>query len=151
MNTTIISFRIHKNLREWLVLAGKGFNSEGELPRLIITKVAIEQSSDIGMVKAVKGLLRRERAISIGNTTVCAVRLPAEMAELARECATRRGKTTSEWCADALDAWYREFYQAYEGLDGQVNFPKYAINYRALVEGRLNVYAQKGDKQEVVA
>ncbi len=149
MKTTTISFRAHKNLKSWLDYAGKGFDSEGELPRLIITREAVEQVNDTGIAGMVKGLLRRERAADIGDTAVYAVRLPEQIAALVRECAARRGKTTSEWCASVLMAWWQRFRDGYNELDGKVDLPKYATDYRALVEDLLSVYAQKGNKQGI--
>ena len=150
MNTTIISFRAHKNLKTWLEYAGRGFDSEGELLRLIMTRAAVEQVNDTGIAGMVKGLLRRERAAGIGDTAVYAVRLPEQIAALVREYAARRGKTTSEWCAGVLMEWWQRFHEGYNELNGKVDLAKFAADYRALVEDLLTVYAQKCDKQGVV-
>jgi len=138
-------------MKAWIAYAGKGFVSSGELLRLIITKAALLQANDTGLGKVVKGLLRRERAVSIGNTVVMAVRLPVEVSELVKECAINKDKTTSEWCAGALDEWYRRFHEAYIELDGKINLAEYAHNVRAYAEELLNVYAQKRGKQAVSA
>jgi len=149
MNTAVISFRAHKNLKSWLDYAGKGFDSEGELLRLIITRAAVEQVNDTGIAGRVKGLLRRERAANVGDTGVFAVRLPAQVADLARECAARRGKTTSEWCAGVLMEWWQRFHEGCVELDGKVDLAKFATEYRALVEDLFTVYAQKSNKQAI--
>jgi len=151
MGKAIISLRVHSNLKSWVAFAGKGFTSSGELLRLIIAKSAFQQANDAGIGKVVKGFLRRERAESIGDTVVLAVRLPADIAELVKECANDRDKTTSEWCAGVLFEWYGRFHEAYTELDGKVDIATYSVNLRALVEELANVYAQKHGKQAVEA
>lgn len=155
MNTTVISFRVHKNLKSWLEYASKAFKSEGELLRLIVTKAAIEQATESKASRLLDGLLggKRER-VGVGDTAVLAVRLPLPISELVRECATKRNKSTSEWCAVVLLDWwqaFRELYDEFHGKGDTTWLARHAEKYRALVDNLGNVYAQKRDKQGVAA
>ena len=151
MNTSVISFRAHKNLKSWLEYAGRGFKSEGELLRLIFTKAAYEQPVESKASRLLAGLLsgKRER-IGIGDTIVLAVRLPVPISDLVRECAAKRGKSTSEWCAVVLLDWwqaFRELHDEYHGAGDTSWLVRFAEKYRALVDNLGGAYAQKTAKQ----
>ena len=148
ITTTVISFRVHKNIKSWLEYAGKGFESEGELLRLIVTKAAIEQASDTGISGFLKDLLAKREHSKVGNTIVLGVRLPVLMSQLVKECATKRGKTTSEWCSLVLLDWWQYFSGLYERYKGQSDtwLSQHATEYRAYVAETSTVYAQKSGK-----
>jgi hypothetical protein len=83
MNTAIISFRAHKNLRTWLEYAGGAFKSEGELLRLIVTKAALEQAAESTAGRLLDRILFHKREyIGVGDTTVLAARLPLPISGL---------------------------------------------------------------------
>ena len=145
MKTVVISFRSHKNLKSWLDYAGNAFKSEGELLALIVTKAAIEEASESKASRLLDSLFSKREVLGIGNTAVYAVRLPLSMAGLVRECAAKRGKSTSEWCAVVLLDWwqaFRELYDEFHGKGDTTWLARYAEKYRALVDSLGTVYAQ---------
>jgi len=151
MATVTITFRAHKNLKSWLDYAGQGFDTPGELPRLLVTRAATDQASDTGITRKVKGLLSRRRAVDVGNTAVYSVRLPQEMADLARSCADYKGVTLSEWCAGVFLDWWQRFIAYKEEQGGQLDLLRYADAARLVVKDSLTVYAEKQGKQGIGA
>jgi hypothetical protein len=146
MNTVVISFRAHKNLKSWLEYAGKGFSGGGELLRLIVTNAAYAKAQESKGSRLVDSLLgfRPKARESVGDTTVYAARLPEDIAHLIRDCAARDGLSTSDWCAQALMSWWQAFRELDEQSKGWDGWPlRYAAEYRALVTEKANVYAQK--------
>ena len=150
-DTVVLSFRSYKNLKSWLEYAGDVFKSEGELLRLIVTKAAIEQIGQSRADNLLSGILGGKRqTVGIGDTRVFGVRLPVSTAKLVRDCADRRSKSTSEWCAAVLVDWWGSFQELSDkqGDDNTAWLPRWAADYRALVDKRAAVYAQKRQKQE---
>ncbi len=147
MNTTVISFRVHKNLKSWLSYAGKGFESEGKLLRLIVTKAAIEQVSGAGVSRLLRDFLAKREHTKTGDTVVVAARVSMPVSRLIRECASERGKSTSEWCSLVVLDWYYYFSDLDKGHSGDAWLAEHGKQYRAYVTDMSAVYAQKMAKQ----
>jgi hypothetical protein len=147
MNTVVVTFRGHKNLKDWVEYASKGFKGEGELLRLILMKAALEQSLQSGVSAFLKSIAyKKEIAVGIGNTMVFGVRLPAPCAEMIRTCAAKKDKSVSEWCYRVMIDWHQYFSQLYEKFNedrGQRWLLKHGVEYRACVAEISKVYAQK--------
>ena len=146
METTVISFRGHKNLRGWVQYAGGSFGSAGVLLTMIITRAAHGQATESRADRWIDGILYRKREpVGIGDTRVYAVRLPESTAQLARKCAIAREKSISEWCSVVLSDWQETFYEYKEkyGAIGKPWLSQYAEDYRAMAADIANVYAEK--------
>ncbi len=150
MNNKLITFRGHKLLKGWLEYAGRGFKSEGELLRLILTKAALEQASESGVSILMRSILsKKEIAVGIGETSVYAVRLPEPVYEMVKACADQKNKTISEWCYIVMIEWQQYFKSLSDKYTPQYKdtwLPKHGEGYRAQVAEIANVYAQKTGK-----
>ncbi len=152
MNSTVITFRGHKNLKSWIKYAANGFEGEGELIRLILTKAALDQGSESGVSSFMKSILNKnEITVGIGDTAVFGVRLSAEVGEMIRACAAKMNKTVSEWCFGVMLLWHQYFSQLYQKFNkdqGQAWLPQHGVEFRARVAESLKVYAQKTGKTQ---
>lgn len=150
MNSTVVlSFRAYKDIKPWLDYACKGFE-RGEVLRLVVTRAALEQVLDAGVIMMTKDLVARQEHIEAGDTRVFSVRLTEDMCQLIRERASKQNKTTSEWCALALLHWQQYFSNGYTKHKDEVTdswLPQHAAKYRSEVAELSAVYSQKQSKQ----
>ena len=131
-NTSILSFRAHKNLKSWLSSAGRGFpGGAPELLRLILTRAALEQGHTgfTGFLGCIVPSARREH---VGNTAVFAARLPVDIIAMVKNAAAGKHQGVSVWAAGALFQWYisfKEYQGAHENDDGDW-LEVYGMQYR---------------------
>ena len=146
MNTTaVVSFRCHKNMRNWLVYAGQGFDGgKSELLRLIIERAVMEQYRVSGLGSFLNHFVR-DHSTSIGDTTVFAVRLRVDIVTSAKEIAVTKRLGISEWCTRCKYTWLEGFKPYYElhKEEGRDWIQQYAALYRTKVYELADVYASK--------
>ncbi len=149
-NSDILCFRIRPQTKSRLDLASEEFQGHTtELLKLIFNRAVMEQDNNRGFLGWLFGHGNNQQLIAIGGTKVYAIRLSKTELISIKDAAAQKGQNTSEWCAIAIETWFKSsfqpFYQKY-GEDDSSWLTRYTLLYQEQFEEISAEHARKRSK-----
>jgi hypothetical protein len=149
-DTDILSFRILPKIKSRLDLASGEFQGHTpELLRMIFKRAVIEQDNNRGFLGWLFRHDNNQQLTAIGGTKVYAIRLSKPDLISIKDAAAQKGQNTSEWCAIAIETWFKSsfqpFYQKY-GEDDSSWLTRYTLLYQEQFEEISAEHARKRSK-----